>query len=117
MGDCVDCPRHGSLEKSIEANEKWASVKFEAIDAKMVATAKVLDSRLESLNHIKQQRQEDRGEFLRKDVYDAKTAVYDGWIITVEKRFSTAESKAATWTAAIGLFFLLVQVGLHWIQK
>ncbi len=103
-------------ELRMAEHEKWAHVKFEAIDEKMKATASVLETRLEGLNELRKQVVSDRNEFLRKETYDEKTKTYDTWIITVEKRFSTSEARAATWTAAIGLFFLLVQVGLHWME-
>lgn len=106
-----------SVEKNISNNKELADVKFKSIKDKMADSSAVLEERLEGLNKLREDVTTDRNQFLRKEPYDAKTTTYDNWIITVEKRFSTSESRAATWTAAIGLFFLLVQIAMYWLKK
>jgi exo-beta-1,3-glucanase (GH17 family) len=123
MSDFPRCEHHSGIVADIAANcrkidqlEKLSDVKFDAIEDKMVASAEVLRGRLESLNQLRNEVTEDRSEFLRKETYDAKTTTYDTWIITVEKRFSTMETRSATWTAAVGVLFLIVQFALHWLR-
>ncbi len=108
--------KFGSVEKDIINNKELMQVELKAIRDKMKDTARVTDTRLENLNRLRDEVTTDREQLLRKETYDGKITTYDNWIITVEKRFSTAETRAATWTAAIGLFFLMVQIGMRFIK-
>jgi len=93
--------------------ERMVDLRFAAAHEALGHARAELERRLELLNHAHEQAVKDREEFVRKPEYDIKMAYYDEWCRGVDKKLTTMETRSVTWTAAIALFFIIVQVALH----
>ena len=107
---------HCYQEKICIAKHDVIITRFEAMDKAVAARTQDLERRLEGLNQLRQEVIRDRETFLEKKVYDIKTQGYDSWCSDISKRITIIETRSVTWTAAIGLFFVLVQIALHFIK-
>jgi hypothetical protein len=88
-------------------------VRLTAMDAALVVRAQELERRLEDLNRLRYEVTQDRSMFVRDDVYREKTVGYDIWCRQVDNRLTTIETRAITWTTAIGTVFMILQIVLH----
>jgi hypothetical protein len=93
--------------------ERMVEFRFQASHEALGHARAELERRLEVLNHAHEQQIRDRGEFVKQKEYDIKTAYYDDWCRGVDRKLTAIETRAVTWTAAIALFFIIVEVALH----
>jgi hypothetical protein len=91
--------------------------RFSHMDTALTLRTQELERRLEQLNELRKEVTKDRDQFLKKDIYDAKTNFYDNWCSQVSERLTRIETRSVTWTAAVGLIFLIVTVVLQWVRK
>jgi len=111
------------MEAQVEKSDNFVSLREHLermVDLRFVAAHEALgharvelDRRLDLLNHAHEQAKQKDAEFVKKSEYDIKTAYYDEWCRGVDKKLTMMETRAVTWTAAIALFFLIIQIGLH----
>lgn len=91
--------------------EKVIDMKFGAMEEALRLARVDVDRRLAELNQLRSEVTQDRGQFVLKDIHYT-------WKETVEKRLSAIETRAITWTAAIGLFFVVVGLVMKfWTTK
>jgi hypothetical protein len=79
--------------------------------------SKDLENRLHALNELRAEVIRDRMMFLSKETYDIKTAGYDAWCAGIDKKIVTIETKILSWTAALGVFFVLLQLFLNYFAN
>jgi hypothetical protein len=109
---------HVSFEEKmcISRNETVKS-RLDGMDVALGVRAQEIERRLEGLNQLRNEVVKDRDLFIRKDVFyqhqDAQNKQYE----EIEKRLSLhdtritiIETRAVVWTAAIAMFFTIVQV-------
>jgi hypothetical protein len=101
------------LEMLIRERQSQMELRFKAQHEALVLKADELERRLEALNELRKSVERDRDEFIKKETYNIKTSWYDEWCRGVDKRLTASETRAVTWTAAIALFFVIVQVALR----
>ena len=105
MTDCQRCGDHSGQDMRITALEKEIILRFSD-----------LERRLGGLNELRNEVTKDREQFLRAETYANKTEFYDRWITSVERRLTVIETRSITWTAAIAVFFLIVQIAMRWLK-
>ena len=105
MDDCKRCGDHSGQDMRITALEREIVLRFSD-----------LERRLGGLNELRGEVTKDRDQFLRSETYSNKTEFYDRWITSVERRLTVIETRSITWTAAIAVFFLVVQILLRWLR-
>ncbi len=66
--------------------------------------------RLEALNELREEVTSDREVFVQKDVYEPAHKELSMWKEKTEVRLNTIETRSVTWTAAIGIIFVILQL-------
>lgn len=97
------------LEKRMHEMEKRFEIKLEAMEQALKVTGRDVDRRLSELNQLRQEVTTDRIQFVQREPYQV-------WRELVEKRLTTSETRAVTWTAAIALFFLIISIVLKFVK-
>ena len=104
------------LKDQLEA--LWAERKanidyqFDANNERLKATAKVLEHRLEVLNHAHEQSIQDGSDFVNRKEYNAKMDDIANWQHQVNKELTILTTRSYTWTLALGIFFVFIQIVL-----
>lgn len=89
--------------------EERFNIKLSAMQAALEVTGRDVDRRSAELNQLRQEVMTDRIQFVQCEPYQI-------WRELVEKRLTTSEARAVTWTAAIALFFLVVSIALKVVK-
>mgnify|MGYP001285112536 CR=1 FL=1 len=97
-----------------------ADSRQDALDEAMVLRTTDLERRLAALNELRGDVVKDRDQFVRKEAYDfahraleVQTQNVDGKVNLIINRLTAIETRAVTWTASVALFFMVLQVVLH----
>jgi len=85
-------------------------VRFDSTDSALKLHAKEMERRLEGLNQLREEVVRDRELLLRREIYDEKTKSCDSLFVSLGTRITKIETRAITWTAAIAMFFVLVNL-------
>ena len=96
------------FEMMFREREKQLDFRFKAAHDALKTASAELERRLEGLNQLRSEVIKDRELFIKKDIYDTKTAFYDDWCRSVDKSLTKIETRSITWTAAIGIFFIII---------
>jgi hypothetical protein len=103
-----------------EALEKVMNTRFIAIDDALVLRTEELNGRLKGLNELRNEVVKDRIMFVTKESYDSAHHFLERAVTTVDdktnlviNRLTVVETRAVTWTAAVALFFMIMQIVLH----
>ena len=90
---------------------------FEERDKQMVALMSNLDQRLEKLNELRADVTKDREQFVKQETYNIKTTFYDEWCRGVDKEITAMRTRSVTWTAALGVFFILIELAIYFFRR
>lgn len=52
-----------------------------------------------------------------RETYEGKVKLYDSFVSAMSDRVTVIETRSITWTTALGLLFVVVQVVLHFVVK
>ena len=107
--------RHQRLEDIISLGFDKMNIRLDGMDKALDLKSKDLENRLHALNELRAEVIRDRMMFLTKETYDIKTAGYDVWCAGIDKKVVAIETKILTWTAALGVFFVMIQLFLHYL--
>lgn len=102
------------FEVVLNEREKRLLDKFDAERDALSVAKQELERRLGVLNELRQSVEKDRAQFVKQDVYDTKTQYYDEWCKTVDRSITTIQTRSVTWTAALGVIFIIVQILLKY---
>jgi len=109
--------RHQRLEDIIHLGFDKMDIRLGSMDKALDLKSRDLENRLHTLNELRAEVIRDRMMFLTKETYDIKTQGYDVWCLGIDKKIVTIETKILTWTAALGVFFVLLQLFLHYFTN
>jgi len=109
--------RHQRLEDIIQLGFDKMNIRLDGMDKALDLKSKDLENRLHTLNELRAEVIRDRMMFLTKETYDIKIAGYDVWCAGIDKKVVAIETKILTWTAALGVFFVMVQLFLHYFTN
>ena len=101
------------LEVLLMEREKYFNVRFDALYENLKLARYDLERRLEGLNELRKDVEKDRELLLRKEAFEDKIKFYDEWIPQVNKRLTVMETRSVVWTAAIAIFFILINIALR----
>lgn len=105
------------FERVMGQQEEHMEIRFTALDKALALSRDEMNRRLESLNELRQQVVNDRSQFMRMDVYESKHKELIDWKGTVDRKLTILETRSITWTAAVGLFFLILTLVMRWFGK
>ncbi len=108
------CNKFASLEKMM-------NTRFDALDESMKSRTSDLDRRLAGLNELRNEVVKDRSLFVKQEVYDYShrnlmdtVNNLNERLNLISNRLTAIETRAVTWTAAIALFFVALQIVMHY---
>ena len=103
-----------------DALEKIMITRFDTIDEALVLRTSELERRLHGLNELRNDVINDREMLVRKDTYEFGHRALEAQVNSINEKINLAtnrltavETRAVTWTAAVALFFIFMQVILH----
>lgn len=101
------------VERILEEQCLRNQVRLDATDRALELARRELERRLGELNQLRAEVTSDRSQFVQRAIYDHHLSTTNEWRESVSQRLTAIETRSITWTAAIALFFLLVQIALH----
>ena len=104
-------------EKLCAARQARIETRLDMMDRALSVYRSELDRRLLALNDLRKEVTEDRSQLIGKGIYDGKMAENDNRHLLLYNRVTSLETRAATWTIAVGIFFAILQIGLHFLAK
>ncbi len=89
---------------------EYFEVKLNAMDHAVLLARTEMDRRLAELNELRKQVIDDRGQFVLNAAYDITEKERSTWRDAVNTRLTSIETRSVTWTSALGMFFLILQL-------
>jgi hypothetical protein len=112
-----------AIQHERELREQWqeSHEHFHALDKEaLVLARKDIDRRLDEMNQFRDQIERERGEFLRRDMYDEQHNVLrndvDTRLKTLESSKSNLEGRMFAIGAAITFILAVVQIFLYYVS-
>jgi hypothetical protein len=96
----------------IKEHERRDDVRFQLMDKALQLQQTELERRLEGLNQLRLEVTKDREQFQNKLLSDTKWKDIDVWRQDMSNRVTIIETRSVVWTAALGIFFTLLQIGI-----
>src|SRR6185436_11610 len=114
-----DVPLREYLETMFTAQQRELDAKHQAMESAVRLAREEVGRRLGELNQLRSEVIDDRDQFVSKLQFEPMMRERDAWresvterVNTINDRITRIETKGNTWTVAIGLFFVLLQIAL-----
>jgi hypothetical protein len=104
------------MEVAITAHARAEDLRHEAGDAKIQKASEVLDYRLEEMNNFRAQINQERAEYLRREMFDREHSNLSDRVKSLEIERGEQSGKAAAYASMIGFVLVLVQIALHFLK-
>jgi hypothetical protein len=91
-------------------------LRHKAGDAKIQKASEVLDYRLEEMNNFRAQINQERTEYLRREMYDRERTVLADRVKSLEIERGEQSGKTAAYASMVGVVMILVQILLHFLK-
>ncbi|MFY9647039.1 MAG: hypothetical protein WAK29_17805 [Terriglobales bacterium] len=119
------------VDRALEAERKWAQAEFCRRDAELQAHAQmdilrhetgdariqkadeVLDHRLEEMNNFRAQINQERVDYLRRDMYEREHDSLSERVKTLEIVRGEQAGRTAAYASTVGFVVVVVQIALH----
>src|SRR5271165_7239148 len=95
---------------ALEAYARAEDLRHEAGDAKIQKANEVLDYRLEEMNNFRSQINQERGDYLRREMYDRDHSALADRVKTLEIVRGEQAGKTAAYASMVGVVVVLVEV-------
>jgi hypothetical protein len=105
------------FEALLTAQNLHSNARFDALDKAIALSREELNRRLEGLNQLRNEVITDRNVFMKRESCEDKHKELSVWRDTVNKKLTTLETRSITWTAAVGIFFLILNIVMKWLGK
>lgn len=100
-------------DAAIEAQGRAENLRHEAGDAKIQKANEVLDYRLEEMNNFRAQINQERTDYVRREMYDREHNAVADRVKTLEIVRGEQSGKTAAYASMVGVVVVLVQIVLH----
>ena len=100
-------------DAALEAHARMDDLRHASGDAKIQKADLDLERRLEEMNNFRAQINQERGDYLRRDMYDRENAALSDRVKSLEIVRGEQSGKAAAYASMIGFMVVIVQVVLH----
>jgi len=100
-------------DAALDAHAQMDDLRHASGDAKIQKADLDLERRLEEMNNFREQINQERGDYLRRDMYDRENAALSDRVKSLEIVRGEQSGKAAAYASMIGFVVVLVQVVLH----
>ncbi len=97
----------------LDAHARADDLRHAAGDAKIQKASEVLDYRLAEMNNFRAQINQERGEYLRREMYEREQAALAERVKILEIVRGEQSGKTAAYASMVALAVIVVQVVLH----
>ena len=109
------------VERIMDEREKHIETRFSNAQEALTVSKRELDKKLAELNELRREytsdRTSDQKQYLKQDIYLTKINEYDKWITNADRKITVIETRHITWTAALGVFFIIIQIAFKYFIK
>jgi len=112
------------LETLIAAHRREIDVKNQASETAVLLAREEISRRLGELNQLRAEVMADRDQFVSKLQFEPMMQERDAWrsdmsdkLTAINERITKIETRGSTWTLAIGLFFVVLQIALMFLLR
>ena len=103
--------------KLLEEQTKRIDTRFDSLDKALTLSHEEMERRLQGLNQLREEVMSDRSQFALRERCEARHKDLQSWQDSVNSKLTTLETRSITWTAAVGIFFLIISVAMRWLGK
>jgi len=96
---------------------EYIDARFDSLDRAISLSREEMNRRIEGLNQLRSEVVTDRNEFQRKELCETQHQELVHWREMVNKKLTVLETRSITWTASVGVFFIILGFVLRWIGK
>jgi hypothetical protein len=100
-------------DAALEAHVRAEDLRHEARDAKIQKANEVLDYRLEEMNNFRAQINQERSEYLRREMYDREHSAMDERVKILEIVRGEQTGRTAAYASVVAVVVIVAQVILH----
>jgi len=101
------------LDAELEAHIRAEDLRHQAGDAKIEKANQVLDYRLEEMNNFRSQINQERQEYLRREIYERDHAALGERVKTLEIVRGEQTGRTAAYASMVALVVIVAQIVLH----
>jgi len=112
------------LETLISAHRRELDVRSAATESAILLAREEVARRLGELNQLRSEVVSDREQFVSKLQFEPMMQERDAWrgditekLTSINERITKIETRGSTWTLAIGLFFVVLQIALMFLLR
>lgn len=112
------------LETLIAAHRRELDVRSAATESAILLAREEVARRLGELNQLRSEVISDREQFVSKLQFEPMMQERDAWrsdmtdkLTAINERITKIETRGSTWTLAIGLFFVVLQIALMFLLR
>ncbi len=103
-------------DAALEAHVRVNDLRQEAGEARIQKANEVLEYRLEEMNNFRAQINQERAEYLRREMFDREYSGLSDRVKSLEIERGEQSGKAAAYASMVGFVAVLVQIALHFIK-
>jgi hypothetical protein len=100
-------------DAALEAHARMNDLRHEAGDAKIQKADAVLEYRLEEMNNFRTQINQERAEYLRREMYDREHGALAERVKNLEIVRGEQSGRTAAYASMVGFVVVVVQIVLH----
>jgi hypothetical protein len=100
-------------DAALEAQVRAEDLRHEAADARIQKANEVLDYRLEEMNNFRDQINQERQDYLRREMYDREHANLAERVKNLEIVRGEQSGRTAAYASMVGVVVVMVQIVLH----
>ena len=105
------------LEEKLESLRIQTSLRFDALDKALNLAREDAKVKYEHLNALRTEVTTDRGILVPKEQCSRMHKDLGIWMDGVNRKLTVLETRSITWTAAVGVFFLVITLIMRWFGK
>lgn len=104
------------LESLVRERTQRIDERLDGMAQAIVVAKAETERRLEELNQLRKDVIIDRNAFVRTDVYYPRQQALEKDVVALATRQTKTETRSITWTAALGVGFLLVGLLMRYLK-
>ncbi len=104
-------------DEKAKLREEKTNLRFDALDKALMLARDDAADKYEHLNALRTEVTTDRGILVAKESCLRLHKDLTNWMNLVDKKITILETRSITWTAAVGVFFLLITLVMRWYGK
>jgi hypothetical protein len=103
-------------EKLCHAYQARLEERLNGMDVALTEAKKDLERRLFGLNELRSEVIKDRERLVSQDIFHAQIERLNVLVSNLDRRSTIVETRSITWTTAIGIAFIILQLVIHFLK-